>query len=361
MDLLFLIIILFLSFSNGANDNFKGVATVWGSALLDFRHALILANASTFLGSVCATVLGYRILAVFSGADLVPDAVLTNPDFASAFALGAAGTVFLATVLRLPISTTHALLGALVGTGAWFVGTSIDLAVLGPKAIVPLLVSPFLAAGLTFLAWRTLRAIGENGVGAKRLLLPRFAFATAKPPLMLSARSSIAETTPAPTPVEQPGAATPSWRIPDYLHVFSGCLVCFARGINDTPKIASLLLLGLISLDDTFWAFALVASGILLGGGLFSLRVATTISHEITNVPRRQGLVGNLVTAFLILFASKLGFPVSTTHVAVGSLIGIGITSQGGNWRRIRQILFSWVVTIPCAFGLAFCLGALVS
>ncbi len=356
MVFLFIIIIFFLSFSNGANDNFKGVATIWGSRTLNFRSALLLANASTFLGSVMATVLGYQILRVFSGKGLVPDFVLQNSDFATAFALGAGGCVFLATVLRLPISTTHALLGALAGAGAWFAGSQLSLAVPGPVAAVPLLVSPFLAAGLTFLTFNGMR--GASQITSKFFGAPW----PGRTPALAHSFSKANEVIDRQPARQAPiGGRAEALCGADYLHILSGCLVCFSRGVNDTPKIASLLLLGSLTIGDTFWAFMLVAGSILLGGAVFALRVATTMSQEITDVPRSQGLVGNLVTAMLVLFASKLGMPVSTTHVAVGSLIGIGVITRAGHWTRISQILFSWLLTIPCAFCFALLAGAAFS
>ena len=267
---------------------------------------------------------------------------------------GRGGCVFLATVLRLPISTTHALLGALAGAGAWFAGSQLNLTVLGTAVAVPLLVSPFLAAALTFLAFNGMR--GASQVTSKILSDPW----PGRTPALAHTFAKADEVIDRPPAHQAPvGARAEALCGADYLHILSGCLVCFSRGVNDTPKIASLLLLGSITTGDTYWAFMLVAGGILLGGTVFALRVATTMSQEITDVPRSQGLVGNLVTAMLVLFASKLGMPVSTTHVAVGSLIGIGVITRAGHWKRISQILFSWLLTIPCAFCLALLAGAM--
>lgn len=108
---------LFLAFSNGANDNFKGFATIWGADELPYRKALMLATVATVLGGLASVTLAEGLVAQFSGKGLVGDDLAGQPRFALAVAIGAAGTVILATRLGFPISTTHALVGGLVGAG----------------------------------------------------------------------------------------------------------------------------------------------------------------------------------------------------------------------------------------------------
>ena len=109
--------VLFLAYSNGANDNFKGVATLFGSGTCTYRLALIWATVTTLAGSLLALVLAAGLVDAFKGKGLVPDDVTQQPAFVLAVALGAALTVFLATITGLPVSTTHALTGGLVGAG----------------------------------------------------------------------------------------------------------------------------------------------------------------------------------------------------------------------------------------------------
>ena len=108
---------LFVAYSNGANDNFKGVATLYGSNTVSFRTALWIGTAATLAGCICSVFLAETLVKAFSGKGLVPDAISGSPAFLAAVATGAASTVMLATVLGFPISTTHALTGALVGAG----------------------------------------------------------------------------------------------------------------------------------------------------------------------------------------------------------------------------------------------------
>ncbi len=108
---------VFLAYANGANDNFKGVATLFGSGTASYRIALGWACLTTFAGSLSAVWLSAKLVAVFSGKGLVPDALAATPSFLVSVGLGAAVTVVIATWLGLPISTTHSLTGALVGAG----------------------------------------------------------------------------------------------------------------------------------------------------------------------------------------------------------------------------------------------------
>jgi len=137
----------------------------------------------------------------------------------------------------------------------------------------------------------------------------------------------------------------------DALHFLSAGAVSFARGLNDTPKIAALLLVG--SAFGPRSATVAVAIAVALGGLLNARRVAETMSNRITDMNPGQGLAANLATALLVTTASYHGLPVSTTHVSVGSLLGIGIITRQAKWKPIFKVLLSWLVTLPCAATLA--------
>src|SRR6266568_3241043 len=112
---LLLLLVLLVAYSNGANDNFKGVATLYGANVADYRKALVIATSATFAGCVASVFVADTLVQAFSGKGLVPDAVATSPTFVLAVATGAGATVMLAALLGFPISTTHSLTGALVG------------------------------------------------------------------------------------------------------------------------------------------------------------------------------------------------------------------------------------------------------
>src|SRR6476646_760101 len=107
----------FLSWSNGANDNFKGVASLYGCRAASYRTAITWATLTTFAGSIASIFLAQALLKKFSGKGLVPDSFVGSEAFLLAVALGAAITVIAATRFGFPISTPHALPGPLVGCG----------------------------------------------------------------------------------------------------------------------------------------------------------------------------------------------------------------------------------------------------
>ena len=150
---------LFVAYANGANDNFKGVATLFGSGTTDYGKAIWWATITTFAGSVSSIFLAQTLVKNFSGKGLVPDAVIASPDFLLAVAIGAGLTVMLATVTGFPVSTTHGLTGALVGSGLVAVGTQVNFAKLGGSFFLPLLVSPLIAVCLGSAAYLVARGV----------------------------------------------------------------------------------------------------------------------------------------------------------------------------------------------------------
>jgi PiT family inorganic phosphate transporter len=133
----------------------------------------------------------------------------------------------------------------------------------------------------------------------------------------------------------------------DGLHFVSAGMVSFARGLNDTPKIAAILLA--VSALRIEWGLLAVGIGMSAGGLLSARKVARTMSQRISPLNHGQGFTANLVTAFLVVVASRFGVPVSTTHVSCGSLFGIGLTTNEGDKSVMAQILLSWILTLPCA------------
>jgi len=92
-----------------------------------------------------------------------------------------------------------------------------------------------------------------------------------------------------------------------------------------------------------------VGLAMAVGGLLSAKRVALTLGHRITDMNHGQGLAANLATGVLVIWASRLGLPVSTTHVSVGALFGIGLTTGQANLSVVRNVVLSWVITLPCA------------
>jgi PiT family inorganic phosphate transporter len=138
----------------------------------------------------------------------------------------------------------------------------------------------------------------------------------------------------------------------DRVHSASAALICFARGVNDTPKLAALLIAA--NLSGARLSVTAIAIAMAVGGLLLARRVAETMSRRVTRMNYTQGVAANLITAVLVLGASQLGLPVSTTHVSVGSIAGVGAGAHTLNWQTLRNILLSWIATLPLAAGAAW-------
>lgn len=352
--------VCFLALANGANDNFKGVASLYGGGTCGYRKSLAWATGTTLAGSVTALFLAQALLAKFSGRGLVPDALVASPHFVLAVALGAGGTVVLAAWFGFPISTTHGLIGALVGAGLT-AGSGVNFGKLGSTFVLPLLLSPLLAVcvgAVLYLILRFVRLrIGVTkemcvcaGVEERVIALPQpgGVFAVQMLPAL-----SIAVDDPAVCSQRYAGRVLGinARTLLDGLHFLSAGAVSFARGLNDTPKIAALLLTA--AALDVHWGLLAVAAAMALGGVFGARRVAETMSHKLTSMNPGQGFAANLSTALLVTTASLHGLPVSTTHVSVGSLLGMGAVTRQARLRPVLGVLASWVVTFPCAALLA--------
>jgi PiT family inorganic phosphate transporter len=353
-----LLTVLFLAATNGANDNFKGVATLYGSRRAGYWTSLSWASVTTLAGSLCSVYLAHALLKAFTGAGLVPTDIATQTQFALAVAGGAGITVALAAWRGLPISTTHALVGAMSGAGLIAVGMAVHFASLGKTFLLPLLASPAIAIIPAFLLAPLLRRLVARATAEPECICktesmiatPDGAMLRGTPPAVITGTSAECEI----------HGARRAWRfdargVVDPLLFLLGGAVSFARGLNDTPKIAALLL-PIATLDGKSAVLA-VGVAMLLGGLLGARRVARTMSDKITRLDLGAALAAGTTTALLVSTASVNGLPVSTTQASVGALAGTGIGRPGGVDRKVMtNILLSWVMTLPA--GAIF--GALI-
>ena len=358
--------VLFLAYANGANDNFKGVATLFGSGTATYRTALVWATATTLAGSLCAFLLAQGLLDTFKGKGLVPDAVTRESRFLLAVSLAAAGTVLLATRLGMPVSTTHALTGGLVGAGFLAADGDVRLAALGTQFVAPLLFAPvaslLLAAALYPLFRAVRRATGVTsqtcvcvgGVQEEVAAGPDGALTLVRTGAVIE----VATATECRTRYAGRVAGVTVGPVLDGLHYLSGGAVGFARGLNDTPKMVALLVAG--EAADPNVGLALVAVAMTVGGVVSARRVAETMGRKITRLNPGQGLTANLITALMVTVASQLGLPVSTTHVSVGSLFGIGLVNRTARRPTILSILVAWLTTLPVAAALGCAIYAVL-
>jgi inorganic phosphate transporter, PiT family len=330
--------------------------------MANYRLALGWATLTTLAGSVCALFLAQTLMVKFSGKGLAPDALIQSLPFMIAVAGGAGMTVILATRFGFPISTTHALLGAMVGSTLPATSGEVNPAPLLNNFVLPLLLSPLVALLLAALLYRLQHQLSAFNQPLcvceeqpdRRVFAGSFNPISAVDlpanfrPMALASQAVCAE-----RGVDMV-LGFDVRRMLNGLHFCSAGAVCFARSLNDTPKIAALLLLA--PGFNLQWIIAVIAIAMLLGGVFNARRVAETMSHKITEITQSQGLSANLTTALLVIFASKFGMPVSTTHVSVGALFGIGLCSGKADSAVIGSIALSWLLTLPCA---ALCSAAI--
>jgi PiT family inorganic phosphate transporter len=368
LDAIGLIAIIALAASNGANDNFKGVATLWGSGTLSYRSALGWATATVLVGSLVSVGTGAALAARFSGKGLVDARLVGDPRLLIAVACAAALTVLAASRFGLPVSTTHALIGALIGASvaAGGVGT-IHAGALGRSFLLPLVASPLLAGVTAGVVWPGLRRL-RRSTG----LQEDSCICVAEGPVAVSmlAQSigagpavgtlpSVVVGTEAECERTERLASVRVTRLLDGSHMLSGGAVGFARGLNDTPKVAALLLA--VPALRSGAGLAIVAGAMAIGGILGASRVARRISWDITPMNAGQATVASTVTAILVTAATFGGLPVSTTHVSCGALFGLGVSAGTARAKTIRTIVLAWIVTLPVALVLGLASGALLA
>lgn len=347
-----------LAYANGANDNFKGVATLFGSGVSDYKKALNWGTAMTFAGSVAAVWLTASLVATFSGKQIVSSDTLLLPGFALAVVTAAAATVLIATRIGAPISTTHALVGSLLGAAVAAPESVIAWSKVGKSIFLPLAAGPLLsiaaAAALYPVLTRLRKTCGitrETCICVGEEWIPQASgTAFGKISVVVESNQICQE--------RYSGAmfGVSAQALLDRLHYLSAGLVSFARGVNDTPKIVALLLLAAPFAGQGSPAFIGVGIIIALGGLLGARRVAETMSQKITAMNPGQGLSANLITSALVMAASPLGLPLSTTHVSCGALFGIGAVTGQARWKTIGGIFAAWLITLP----LAATLGAML-
>jgi len=360
--LLLVAAVVLVGYANGANDNFKAVATIYGSSTLGYRAALGLATAAQLTGSVMSLFVAGALVSAFGGKGLLPDQAVAEPSFLLAVAVAAAVTVLAATRLGLPVSTTHALIGGLVGAGLAIAPGRLSWASLGGHYAVPLLLSPVVATGLAACIYPVARVVRRRlGIEETTCICLGKRI---EPVAVGDDGGLVVERTGVELATDEAGACRPMYhgnvvgvsaqRIVDTCHLASGFALGFARGLNDTPKVLALLVAAKWSGLSVPISLAVIAVVMALGGIIHSRRIAETLGRRITQMNRGQGFVANAVASTLVISASLMGAPVSTTHVSTGAIFGIGLWTNRTRWAVVGQIILAWVVTLPMAMAVAY-------
>src|SRR5215472_12386116 len=360
-----LVLLLALAFANGTNDVSKAIATLVGSRITNYRSAILWGTLWTVLGACASGLVASAMVKTFSSGLIAPGRA-TPPALAVAVLTGAMSWVLIATQTGLPVSTTHALTGAIVGGGlAAFAGDALIWSAIAKKIALPLFLSPPLALALSFLFHPALRMAAARWDGACLCLLP------ASRALVTIDAKGMTRTLFQTTGLGQPVVAVPSHCDRaglrgitiglDSIHWISSGLASFARGVNDAPKIAAMVLLGSVgaawpSAQFQVGTFVAVALAMGLGSYLGGLRVTEVLAEKVTTMDHAEGLSANLTTSSLVLVSATMGLPVSSTHVSSSAIIGIGLLKGVATirWRTVRDMVLAWIVTLPTAAILAW-------
>ncbi|HLV16055.1 MAG TPA: inorganic phosphate transporter [Pseudomonas sp.] len=383
----------FMAWGVGANDVANAMGTSVGSKALTIRQAILIAMLFEFCGAYFA---GGEVTETIKNGIL--DATQIPPDL---FILGmmssllAAGSwLMIASVKGWPVSTTHSIVGAVIGFGA--VGVSVDAVhwgAIGP-IVASWVVTPFMSGVIAFGLFLSVQALIMNSdnpfLRAKRYV-PMYMFLTGfmvsimtfskglkHVGIDLTTAQSTLLSTGVGLVVALIGVALLSRiRMDDdadksfhyasvekvfaILMIFTACSMAFAHGANDVANAVGPLaaVVGAIEAGGDMligaksavpgWVLLLGAVGIVVGLATYGWKVIATIGKGITELTPSRGFAAELATASTVVTASALGLPVSTTHTLVGAVLGIGLARGIGalNLSVIGKIFTSWVVTLP--------------
>jgi len=309
---LFVVVALAVLFDyiNGFHDTANAIATSVATRALRPPYAIAMATAFNFIGAFAGTAVAKTI-----GAGLVNDATTTEAIVAAAL-IGAIAWNLLTWWLGLPSSSSHALIGGLLG--ATIIGAGFDqlnLQGIFDKVLVPLVSSPIIGFSLAFVLMVTLYWVFRR---AQRR------------PLAKGFRR---------------------------VQVFSAGYMAFAHVSNDAQKTMGIITLALFSAgvipDNTVpWEVIVIAATALsLGTAVGGWRIMHTMGHKVVELEPIHGFAAETTGATVIFGAATLGMPVSTTHVISSAIMGVGSSkgARGVHWGVARSILIAWVLTIPAA------------
>ncbi len=366
MDISFLtfLLVLALAFANGTNDVSKAIATLVGSGVTNYRTAIVWGTAWTIVGAGASALVAGAMVRTFSHG-LLQAGITLQPTVALAVLIGAMAWVLFASRTGLPVSTTHALTGAIVGAGFIALsGNGLIWPAIGTKIALPLLLSPFLALTVSIMVHPLVRRLASHWEGACLCVMP-----ASRALVAIDAHGGTR------TLFQSTSLGSPVVAVPlqcdraglqglvvglDTIHWISSGLASFARGTNDAPKIVAMLLLGSATTAWPSTSFQLAAfGGVALAMGLGSyfggLRVTEVLAEKVTRMDHAEGLTANLTTSSLVFASGILGLPVSTTHVSSSAIIGIGLLKglNAVRWTTVRDMILAWVVTLPASALLA--------
>jgi len=302
---------------NGFHDTANAIATSVATRALSPRHAILMAASFNFIGAFAGTAVAKTI-----GSGLVDDATTTQAVVAAAL-IGAITWNLITWYQGLPSSSSHALIGGLLGATIVAAGTgALKIDGITSKVLVPMVVSPFLGFTIAFLLMLALYWI--------------FRYAKRKPMARRFRR----------------------------LQLLSAGYMAFSHGSNDAQKTMGIITLalfaaGVIETNDVpLWVIVVSATALSLGTAVGGWRIMRTMGQRVAELEPVHGFAAETTAATILLGTAHLGMPVSTTHVISSAIMGVGSARgpKGVRWGVARRILLAWVITIPAA-GIIAALG----
>ncbi|HJA39505.1 MAG TPA: inorganic phosphate transporter [Candidatus Brevibacterium intestinigallinarum] len=318
---------LFFDFTNGFHDTANAMATPIATGALKPKTAVALAAILNLIGALLST----EVAKTVSGG-IIHEEQISADFFPFVIFAGLIGAIFwnmLTWLLGLPSSSSHALFGGLLGATIIGVGyASVNVPGVLSKIILPALLSPLTAAVVAFVATKIAYAMTRR---YDRKPNGRDGFRRGQ--------------------------------------IFTSSLVALAHGTNDAQKTMGIITLLLITVgwqsaahhEPQLWVVLSCAITIALGTYMGGWRIIRTLGRGLTEVRPAQGFAAETATGATILVSSALGFALSTTQVASGSVIGSGLGRRGSvvKWSTAGKIVSGWLLTLPAA-GLVGALATLV-
>jgi len=309
-----IIVALIFDFVNGFNDSANSVATVIGTRVLKPLHAVALSAAANFIGPF---VFGVAVATTIAKGIVSPDEITVYMIIGGL--AGAISWSSLCTYFGLPISNSHSLIGGIMGAG--IIGLGFEQLVYGglTKVFAGIIIAPI--GGIIF------------GMVLVGIIIA--VFAKRKPAVVN--------------------------RTFGRLSIISSAWLALTHGANDGQKTMGIIVLILFSADliseihMPLWVIFAAASAMGLGTFFGGYKVIKTLGLKITRLKPYQGFAAQTGGGVMLAIFALLGIPASTTHAITGSVMGAGAARRirAVRWRVSRQIIFSWVITIPGAAGLA--------
>jgi len=392
---------VYMAWNIGANDVANAMGTSVGTGAITLRQAVIIAAIFEFAG---AFLVGSSVTNTIRKGILDPGPFLQDPEalvrgmFAAL--VGAAVWLHIATHFGLPVSTTHSIIGAIIGFGILNAGFgAINYGVLG-SVVGSWFLSPVMGGLISFAMFTYIRRTiltakdPREAIRGKDLYLMALVFAVLTLSIIYKGLKNLKLDLPVWEAIGislLSGAvlgALGSWIIRKYLirgvegvdyaervfrwlQIVTAAYVAFAHGANDVANAIGPLAVvvagirgavGSLSVPVPLWLLGLGGIGIVVGIATYGRRVIETIGKKITDMTPSSGFSATFGAATTVLLFSKIGMPISTTHTLVGSVVGVGLARgiSALNLGMIWTILKSWVATIPIAAGITILIDLLL-